>query len=92
MTHPRIFTAAEAAQILRCDQTHVRRLATDGLLGAFDVALPGARSSWRFPRSGLREFLIRRGLAPEDAETLLDGLDGTDGLVPAAADAASEAN
>lgn len=73
----RLYHVAEVAALLDCDATHVRRLAADGLLGGLDVALPGARSAWRFTRAGLLEFLTCRGLTPEAAAELLDGLDGS---------------
>jgi hypothetical protein len=83
---PRVYTAVEVAQLLGCDPKHVRTLASDGLISAFDIAQPGANCSWRFPRAGLHEFLVRRGLSPEEAAAHLDGFSGMDGIDGTAAD------
>lgn len=72
---PQLWTAGEIAAVLRVDVSHVRRLASDGVLGGADVAAPGARNRWRFTARSVREFLERRGLDAQDVQDVLDALE-----------------
>lgn len=71
----RLYLAAELAAVLRCDVSHVRRLAADQVLEAADVAAPGARNRWRFTARAVAEFLARRGLGEQDVRDVLGALE-----------------
>jgi excisionase family DNA binding protein len=82
---PRLFTTEEVAGVLRCSPQHVRALVRDELLGAVNIASPGARPQWRISEPELREFLKATARRQREEKDETDEIEETHARVSARA-------